>query len=52
MLHFIVRLTTVQHIQDYVLNFIAIDLQLYKVVKIMRVSFFGKHCRCELHVEF
>ena len=50
-LHFIVRLTTVQRIQDYVLNFIAIDLQLYKVVKIMRVSFFDTRM-CELHVSF
>jgi len=27
-----------------VLNFIAIDLQLYKIFKITRVSFFGTHC--------
>jgi len=27
-----------------VLNFIAADLQLYKIFKIMRVSFFGTHC--------
>jgi len=26
------------------LNFIAIDLQLYKILKITRVSFFGTHC--------
>ena len=25
-------------------NFIAIDLQLYKIFKITRVSFFGTHC--------
>jgi len=29
-----------------VLNFIAIDLQLYKIFKITRVSFFGTHCKC------
>jgi len=27
-----------------VLNFIATDLQLYKIFQIMRVSFFGTHC--------
>jgi len=26
------------------LNFIAIDLELYKMFKIMRVSFFGARC--------
>jgi len=25
-------------------NFIAIDIQLYKIFKLMRVSFFGTHC--------
>jgi len=28
----------------HVLNYIAIDLQLYKILKITQVSFFGKHC--------
>jgi len=27
-----------------VLNFTAIDLQLYKIFKITQVSFFGTHC--------
>ena len=29
----------------HVLNFIAIDLQLYKIFKITRVSFFGRQCK-------
>jgi len=29
-----------------VLNFIAVDLQLYKILEITRVSFFGAHCVC------
>jgi len=27
------------------LNFIATDLKLYKIFKMMRVSFFGTHCK-------
>jgi len=29
----------------HMLNFIAIHLQLYKIFQIMRVSFFGTHCK-------
>ena len=29
------------------LDFIAIDLQLYKIFNIMQVSFFGTHCTSE-----
>ena len=31
------------------LNFIATDLQLYKIFKIMRVSVFGSQCRPKSH---
>jgi len=30
------------------LNFIAVDSQLYKIIEIMRVSFFGSHCITKL----
>jgi len=33
-----------QDIKYNVLNFIAVNLQLYKIFKITRVSFFGTQC--------
>ena len=32
-------------IRNHMIKFIGIDLELYKIFKIMQVSFFGTHCR-------
>jgi len=34
------------------LNFIAIDLQLYKILQIMRVSFFGTQCNVIKYIPY
>ena len=45
---FCVMSGSVETSRYHVLNFIATDLQLFKIFKITRLSFFGTQCSCNI----